>query len=97
MVSTLYNHSFKYHGNESDYSLQLSDIRFECLNVGIETSPMLIPTGGFKGSLKSVKPLNVKRLYRFVDWINWLLYVVPTHVVAFFDDSTICIVILALV
>lgn len=36
MVSTLYNHSFKYHGNESDYSLQLSDICFECLNIGIE-------------------------------------------------------------
>lgn len=97
MISTRYNHSFKYHGNESDYPFQLSNIHFECLNAGMEASRILIPTGGFQGSFKPVNPLNVKGLYRSVDWIDWFLYVVPTLVVALFDDLTIRNAILALV
>lgn len=96
MISPRYNSNFKYYGNESEYPFQLSNIHFECLKIGMQSSRMLIPTGGFQESFKPVNPLNVKGLYRSVDWIDWFLYVVPTLVVSLFDDLTIRNAILAL-
>lgn len=96
LLSSRYNSSFKYHGNESNYPFQLSNLQIDCLNQGMDKSRVLIPAGVFQGSFKSVNPANVKGMYRSVDWIDWFIYVVPTLLASLFDDRKIRDAILAL-
>ncbi|CAM0136760.1 unnamed protein product, partial [Umbelopsis sp. WA50703] len=62
----------------------------------MQKSRMYIPAGVFQGSFHPVNPLNVKSLYRSIDWITWLVFVVPTLVVGLFDDADIRVAVLAL-
>ncbi|GAA5797931.1 hypothetical protein HPULCUR_003329 [Helicostylum pulchrum] len=96
LLSKRYNDGFKHHGNESAYPFQLSNKRFECMNVGMAKSRLFIPAGAFQGSFHPVNPLNVKGLYRSVDWSIWLVKVVPVLVVSLFEDQSIKTAILAL-
>jgi hypothetical protein len=96
LLSNRYNSGFKYFGNENLYPFQLSNSQFDCLKVGMEKSRLLIPAGVFQGSCHPVNPLNVKGLYRSVDWIFWFIFIVPTLVVSLFDDASIRTAILAL-
>ncbi|GAA5796397.1 hypothetical protein HPULCUR_001769 [Helicostylum pulchrum] len=96
LLSKRYNDGFKHHGNESAYPFQLSNKQFECMNVGMAKSRLFIPAGAFQGSFHPVNPLNVKGLYRSVDWSIWLVKVVPVLVVSLFEDQSIKTAILAL-
>lgn len=96
LISPRYNTSFKFYGNESIYPFQLSNAKFDCLNTGMQKSRMYIPAGEFQGSFHPVNPLNVKSLYRSIDWTTWLVFVVPTLAVGLFDDADLRVAILAL-
>lgn len=96
LLSPRYNTGFKYFGNEPAYPFQLSNSQFDCLKVAMQTSRLLIPAGVFQGSFHPVNPMNVKGLYRSVDWIHWFIYIVPTLVVSLFDNAEIRTAILAL-
>ncbi|KAI9243536.1 hypothetical protein EDC94DRAFT_700008 [Helicostylum pulchrum] len=80
LLSKRYNDGFKHHGNESAYPFQLSNKQFECLNLGMKSSRLFIPTGAFQGSFHPVNPLNVKGLYRSTDWILFFTKAVPVLV-----------------
>ena len=96
LLSKRYNDGFKYHGNESAYPFQLSNKQFECLNLGMKSSRLFIPTGAFQGSFHPVNPLNVKGLYRSTDWILFFTKAVPVLVVSLFEDQSVKTAILAL-
>ena len=66
------------------------------MNVGMAKSRLFIPAGVFQGSFHPVNPLNVKGLYRSVDWTIWLVKVVPVLVVSLFEDQSVKTAILAL-
>ncbi|KAI8640490.1 hypothetical protein BD408DRAFT_434132 [Parasitella parasitica] len=89
MISPRYNANFKYHGNESNYPFQLSNASFECVKMGMRNSRKFIPTGAFQSSFKATDQSNVKGFYRSLDWIAWLIHVVPTLVVGQYDDLSI--------
>jgi hypothetical protein len=96
LLSSRYNTGFKYFGNELAYPFQLSNQQFDCINVAMQKSRLLIPAGVFQGSFQVVNPLNVKSLYRSLDWCQWFIYIVPLLVVPLFDDQSVRTAILAL-
>jgi hypothetical protein len=87
MISPRYNSNFKFIDNEEAYPFQLSNLHFRCLNLGMVNSRQYIPTGAFQGSFNPVDPSNVKSIYRSTDWIEWLVYIVPTLVAGLFENA----------
>lgn len=89
MLSPKYNLHFKYCGKETDYPFELSNNSFTAIKKSMEGSRQLIPASCFKGSWLAMEPNNVKALYRSAEWLDWLLYCVPTLIVSQFDDTVV--------
>lgn len=89
MLSPKYNLHFKYCGKETDYPFELSNTSFTAIKKSMEGSRQLIPASCFKGSWLAMEPNNVKALYRSAEWLDWLLYCVPTLIVSQFDDTVV--------
>ncbi|KAI8058904.1 hypothetical protein BDF21DRAFT_456040 [Thamnidium elegans] len=86
MMSPKYNSHFKYCGNETEYPFQLSNSSFEAIKKSMESSRSLIPASCFKGSWLAIDQSNVKQLYRSSEWLDYLLYCVPTLIISQFKD-----------
>lgn len=89
MFCPKYNLHFKYCGNESKYPFELSSAAFVSIKKSMEVSRQLIPAGTFKGSWLAMEPNNVKSVYRSAEWIDWLLYCVPTLILSQFQDRDV--------
>jgi hypothetical protein len=89
MMSPKYNSNFKYCGNEDKYPFQLSNASFEAIKKSMELSRPLIPSSSFKGSWLAIDQSNIKQLYRSAEWLDYLLYCVPTLIISQFQDKKI--------
>lgn len=89
MMSPKYNSHFKYCGNEKQYPFQLSNASFEAIKKSMEGSRSLIPASCFKGSWLAIDQSNVKQLYRSAEWLDYLLYCVPTLIMSQFQDAKV--------
>lgn len=89
MLSPKYNQHFKYCGDELKYPFELSNAAFVSIKKSMELSRQLIPAGTFKGSWIAMEPNNVKSVYRSAEWIDWLLYCVPTLILSQFQDRDV--------
>ena len=89
MISPKYNQHFKYCGNEDAYPFELSNNAFNAIKQSMDASRQLIPASSFKGSWLAMEPNNVKGLYRSAEWLDWLLYCLPTLILSQFDDANV--------
>ncbi|KAG2200633.1 hypothetical protein INT47_007377 [Mucor saturninus] len=81
-----YNTRFKFVGNESNYLFLLSPANLEKIKISMNDSRCYMSTD-FSSSFKGMHSDNVRSMYRSVDWIAWLLYVVPTIVAPLLPSS----------
>lgn len=86
MLSPKCNLQFKHYGNETDYPFELSNNTFTAIIESMKERRQLIPASCFKRSWLAIEPNNVKAPYRSAEWVDWLLYSVPTPILSQFDD-----------
>ncbi|KAL9539149.1 hypothetical protein MBANPS3_010440 [Mucor bainieri] len=96
LIARRYNKNYKYAGNESAYPFELSNVDFSCVKLGMQQSRPMIPAGAFQGSFHPIDMSNVKSIYRSVDHIQRLIYVVPCLVVGLFGDPELGAVVMGL-
>lgn len=89
MLSPKYNQHFKYCGNENQYPFELSNSAFVAIKKSMDASRPLIPASCFKGSWLAMEPNNVKGLYRSAEWLDWLLYCLPTLILSQFENPQV--------
>lgn len=87
LMSSRYNGRYKFAGKELKYPFSLSNDQFQAVKRSMDDSRCTIPTD-FNGSFKGMSSDNVRSLYRSVDWIAWLIYVVPTIIAPLFSDKS---------
>ncbi|KAG2193733.1 hypothetical protein INT47_010414 [Mucor saturninus] len=88
-ASPKYNRHFKYCGVQPDYPFKLSNNPFTAMKKSMEGSRQLIPASCFKGCRLAMGPNNVKALYSFAEWMDWLLYCVSTLILSQFNGTVV--------
>lgn len=83
MISPRNNSRFKFVGNEDMYPFGLDSSDFNRIKISMDDSRSSIPAD-FSGSFNGMNLDNVRSIYRSVDWIAWLVYIVPTLVAPMF-------------
>lgn len=83
MLSPKLNTRFKFDGNEDTYPFALETADFTRIKTAMDDSLRAIPAD-FSGSFAGVNLDNVRSIYRSVDWIAWLVHVIPTIVAPLF-------------
>ncbi|KAG2209274.1 hypothetical protein INT47_005566 [Mucor saturninus] len=83
MLSPKLNTRFKFDVNEDTYRFALETADFTRIKTAMDDSLRAIPAD-FSGSFAGVNLDNVRSIYRSVDWIAWLVHVIPTIVAPLF-------------
>lgn len=85
LLSFRYNERYKFVGNEVDYQFRLSFVELIKIKRSMDDSLCNIPSD-FNGSFQGIVSDNARSMYRSVDWIAWLVYVVPTLIASIFGS-----------
>ncbi|KAI9324817.1 hypothetical protein BD770DRAFT_450216 [Pilaira anomala] len=83
MFSPSSNERYKYEGNEHLYPFSISKEQYKAVEHAINSSSKYIPAGTFSGSFAGQSFDNQKGNYRSVDWISWLVHIVPLLIAPF--------------
>lgn len=81
-ISPKYCDTYKYTGFENQYPFALTKQQFIEIKVCMDQSRKLIPASSFKGSWLSIELNSTKSLYRSADWLDFIVYCVPTLIVS---------------
>lgn len=83
MFSPGHNSRYKYEGNEALYPFTITKQQYEAVESAVNSSSKHIPAGTFSGSFAGQSFDNQKGNYRSVDWISWLVHIVPLLIAPF--------------
>lgn len=86
MISPKYCESYKFVGNQKEYPFSLPKQAFDDIKKSMEQSRQFIPASSFKSSWLALDVSNVKSCYRSADWMDFLVYCIPTIIVSQFED-----------
>ena len=89
MICPKYCDTFKYCSNESLYPFSLTKQDFIDIKICMEESRRFIPASSFKGSWLSVELNSTKSLYRSADWLDFIVYCVPTLIASRYNNSEV--------
>lgn len=89
MISPKYCDLYKFSGNEPAYPFSLSKSTFIDIKACMDASRSLIPASSFKGSWLSIELNSTKSLYRSADWLDFIVYCVPTLIASQYQDASV--------
>ncbi|KAI9329148.1 hypothetical protein BD770DRAFT_432719 [Pilaira anomala] len=86
MISPKYSESYKFIGNQKEYPFSLPEQAFDDIKKIMKQSRQFISASSFKSSWLALDVSNVKSCYRSADWMDFLVYCIPTTIASQFED-----------
>ena len=89
MISPKYCDSFKYCSNEHLYPFSLTKQDFIEIKSSMVESRKFIPASSFKGSWIPIELNSTRSLYRSADWLDFIVYCVPTLIASKYNNAEV--------
>ena len=88
-ISPKYCETYKYNGCESQYPFSLTKQQFHEIKLCMDESRKFIPASSFKGSWLAIELNSTKSLYRSADWLDFIVYCLPTLIASQYENNQV--------